>query len=77
MRSSLLLAACASGLAAQALSIPMLAQQALQRVQSPFSEPERSLIELAPGETKWVTDAEKWELRRVSRISPSNQHHQN
>lgn len=23
-------------------------------------------IELAPGETKWVTEDEKWELRRVS-----------
>lgn len=27
--------------------------------------PEQYLIELAPGETKWVTDAEKWALRRV------------
>lgn len=65
MRSSLLLAACASGLAAQALSIPMVAQQVLEHAQSRFSGPEKSLIELAPGETKWVTDAEKWELRRV------------
>ncbi|GAB7352051.1 hypothetical protein MBLNU459_g2560t1 [Dothideomycetes sp. NU459] len=73
MKSSLLLAACASGLAAQALSIPTLAQQALQRVQSPFSDPERSLIELAPGETKWVTDAEKWELRRVCADTPPPQ----
>lgn len=23
-------------------------------------------IELAPGETRWVTEEEKWELRRVS-----------
>ena len=23
------------------------------------------LIELAPGETKWVTEEDKWELRRV------------
>ena len=25
------------------------------------------LIELAPGETQWVTEEEKWELRRVCR----------
>lgn len=28
-------------------------------------EPEKYLIELAPGETRWVTEDEKWELRRV------------
>ncbi len=28
---------------------------------------EQYLIELAPGKTKWVTEEEKWELRRVSR----------
>lgn len=27
---------------------------------------ETFLIELAPGETRWVTEEEKWELRRVS-----------
>ncbi len=26
---------------------------------------EKYLIELAPGETRWVTEDEKWELRRV------------
>lgn len=26
---------------------------------------ETFLIELAPGETRWVTEEEKWELRRV------------
>lgn len=26
---------------------------------------EKFLIELAPGETQWVTEEEKWELRRV------------
>lgn len=29
------------------------------------SEPEKYLIELAPGDTRWVTEEEKWELRRV------------
>jgi len=27
---------------------------------------EQYLIELAPGKTQWVTEEEKWELRRVS-----------
>lgn len=27
---------------------------------------EKFLVELAPGDTKWVTEEEKWELRRVS-----------
>jgi bacterial leucyl aminopeptidase len=27
---------------------------------------EKFLVELSPGETKWVTEEEKWELRRVS-----------
>jgi len=66
MKPSTLLAGCASVLAVQALSIPMLVQQTLQQVQSPFSEAEHFLIELSPGETRWVTEAEKWELRRVS-----------
>ncbi|KAL1296903.1 hypothetical protein AAFC00_004515 [Neodothiora populina] len=68
MKISALLAACASGLAVQALSVPLIAQQVAGRLQSPFSEPERSLIELSPGETRWVTDAEKWELRREGRM---------
>lgn len=28
---------------------------------------EKYLVELGPGETRWVTEDEKWELRRVSR----------
>ena len=32
--------------------------------QIPVSQ-ERFLIELQPGETRWVTEDEKWELRRV------------
>lgn len=30
---------------------------------------ERYLIELAPYDTRWVTEEEKWELKLVSRIS--------
>ena len=30
------------------------------------AEPELFQVELAPGKTRWVTEDEKWELRRVS-----------
>lgn len=30
------------------------------------AESQKYLIELAPGKTQWVTEEEKWELRRVS-----------
>lgn len=29
---------------------------------------EKFLIELAPGETRWVTEREKWDLKLVSRF---------
>jgi leucyl aminopeptidase len=29
------------------------------------ADSELYLVELAPGETQWVTEEEKWELRRV------------
>ena len=29
---------------------------------------ERFLIELAPGETRWVAEEDKWDLRRVSTV---------
>lgn len=32
---------------------------------------EKFLVELAPGDTKWVTEEEKWELRRVSHRTTS------
>lgn len=31
-------------------------------------EPEQFLLELAPGETRWATEDEKWELRRVCNV---------
>ena len=31
-------------------------------------------IELSPGETRWVTEEEKWELRRVSLSVPEPGH---
>ena len=35
---------------------------------------EKYLIELAPGNTRWVTEDEKWELRRVCPMTPSPVH---
>lgn len=32
------------------------------------SEVEKYLIELSPGETRWVTEDEKWALRRVHTV---------
>jgi bacterial leucyl aminopeptidase len=31
-----------------------------------YADLKQYLIELAPGKTQWVTEEEKWELRRVS-----------
>ena len=50
-----------------ALSIPPSARHGIQQVangQNPFVTAEKYLIELAPGEQKWVTDEDKWALRR-------------
>lgn len=30
-----------------------------------LDEPAKYLIELSPGETQWVTEEDKWDLRRV------------
>lgn len=32
---------------------------------------ETFLVETAPGETKWVTEEDKWEMRRVCSSPPS------
>lgn len=34
--------------------------------------PDKFLIELAPGKTAWITEDEKWELRRVCANSPGS-----
>lgn len=41
-------------------------QVVLEDQQPTFVEPDEYLIELSPGETRWVTEEGKWELRRVS-----------
>lgn len=58
---------CALALVATAvtgLSLPQLQQTAFHD-QAPFLQ-EKFLIELAPGDTRWVTEDEKWELKRVT-----------
>lgn len=44
---------------ASALSLP-----SLNELQNPFSSQTKYLIEIAPGQTQWVTEDEKWALRR-------------
>ncbi|KAL8951365.1 MAG: hypothetical protein Q9222_002666 [Ikaeria aurantiellina] len=59
MRHNLILAA----LAATATSLSVGGKK--QEVLGPNTENEVRLIELGPGETRWVTDDEKWALRRA------------
>jgi len=63
MKSSLLLSLYAAA-AVTALSAPREPQVILQ--EPTLVEPDEYLIELSPGETQWINEAEKWELRKVS-----------
>jgi bacterial leucyl aminopeptidase len=63
-----------SALVATAVTGFSLPQQAALQDQAPVLE-ERFLIELKPGDTRWVTEDEKWVLRRVTSsriISPGS-----
>lgn len=64
MKSSVLLSLSAVALAA-AVATPKEPQVVLQNPQATIDEPDQYLIELSPGETRWVTEDEKWALRRV------------
>jgi leucyl aminopeptidase len=64
MKSSLLLSLCSAALATAAAH-PEVPQVVLEEQQATFVEPDEYLIELSPGETRWVTEEGKWELRRV------------
>lgn len=64
MRTSVLLYLSAVALAA-AVATPKDPQIVLQNLQVTIDEPDQYLIELSPGETRWVTEDEKWALRRV------------
>ena len=65
MRSFILVALAATSVS----SFVLPWSQATLRPQHPILDatPEKFLIELSPGETKWVTEDEKWDLRRVRR----------
>lgn len=63
MRSSILLPLCTAALAAAAHHPDP--QVVLQDPQATVVEPDEYLIELSPGETRWIKEDEKWELRRV------------
>ncbi|KAF2847099.1 leucine aminopeptidase 1 [Plenodomus tracheiphilus IPT5] len=63
MKSSVLLSLYAATLAA-AIAHPKDPQIVLQESQATIVEPDEYLIELSPGETRWVTEDEKWALRR-------------
>lgn len=70
MKSAAILSSFAA--AASALSILRDGQAPLKQPtinipdESADAATESFLIELAPGETRWITEDEKWELRRVS-----------
>jgi len=64
MKSSLLLSLCTAALATAAAQ-PKDPQAVLQEQQPTIVEADEYLIELSPGETRWVTEEGKWELRRV------------
>ncbi|KAF2774362.1 leucine aminopeptidase/pepditase M28/metalloprotease [Teratosphaeria nubilosa] len=50
---------------ASALSIPDILRSTYDSIQSPLiSTAEKYLVEFGPGDTQWVTDSEKWALKR-------------
>ena len=77
MKASILLSGLTAASLAQALRIPSTIQNGLDRLQGqqPFANAEQYLIELAPGETKLVTEEEKWQLRREGKQFFDITHH--
>lgn len=66
MKSSILLSLYAAALAT-AIATPRDHQVVLQDA----ADQEQYLIELSPGETRYITEDEKWVLRRVHPLSSS------
>ncbi|XP_014551621.1 hypothetical protein COCVIDRAFT_30894 [Bipolaris victoriae FI3] len=65
MKSTTLLLPLYTAALAAAVSSPQDHQAVLQdQQQVTIAEPDEYLIELSPGETRWVTENEKWELRK-------------
>ena len=61
--SRLVAAAIATASAESVLQQPQLALNGQNRL----VEQEQFLVELSPGEARWITEDEKWELKRVSK----------
>lgn len=55
----------AASLATSATALTILRPEHEQAVFGANTEEERSLIEFGPGNTRWVTDDDKWALKRV------------
>ncbi len=53
-------------LSAAAVNARFVEQHETDQVVLNAVKDERYLIELSPGKTQWVTEEEKWELRRVN-----------
>lgn len=64
MKSALVLSLYAAAYVT-AIAHPKDAQVVLKDQQPTIVEPDEYLIELSPGEERWVTEEGKWELRRV------------
>ena len=67
MKSSLLLSLYTAAFVT-AVAHPKDPQAILQEPQLTIVEPDEYLIELSPGEKRWVTEDEKWALRRVRSV---------
>jgi bacterial leucyl aminopeptidase len=55
--------------AVAALAVATVSAASARNVKTPGQDvlaQAQYLIEMSPGETKWVTEEEKWELKRVS-----------
>jgi leucyl aminopeptidase len=57
-------------LSAATINARFVEQHETNQVVLNLVEEEKYLIELKPGHTQWVTEEEKWELRRV-RLHPA------
>ncbi len=66
MRSTFILGSLAAASFSQGLSIPNSISNALNQLrgQQPLAVEERYLIELGPNDRQWVTEEEKWALKR-------------
>jgi leucyl aminopeptidase len=65
MKCHTFLVLAASIAAVSALSVDTSHQKVVIEDEQPIAPQGQYLIELSPGETRWVTEDGKWELKRV------------